>query len=56
MKSTGNAIDGTFSEYAIAYVDHIIPIPDSIDSAAASPIMCAVSAKCLFLFFGLLPV
>ncbi|EJD05633.1 mannitol-1-phosphate dehydrogenase MPDH1 [Fomitiporia mediterranea MF3/22] len=41
MKKAGNTFDGTFSEYTVAYVDHVTPIPDNLDSADAAPIMCA---------------
>ena len=44
MKRTGASVDGTFSEYTVAYVDHVTPIPDGLDSADAAPIMCAVSS------------
>ncbi|KLO12166.1 mannitol-1-phosphate dehydrogenase MPDH1 [Schizopora paradoxa] len=41
LKSCGYQIDGTFQEYAIAYVSHVVPIPDSLDSAAAAGLLCA---------------
>jgi len=41
MKSSGYQIDGTFQEYAVAYVSHVVPIPDSLDSAAAAGLLCA---------------
>lgn len=41
MKSTGYLVDGTFAEYAVAQVDHVIRIPPTLDPAAATSIMCA---------------
>lgn len=45
MKPTGYIIDGTFQEYAVATIAHAIPIPESISSEAAAPIMCAVRSR-----------
>jgi len=33
--------DGTFAEYAIAWTYYVTPIPKMLDSAAATPILCA---------------
>ncbi|KAL5532475.1 ADH1_2 [Sanghuangporus sanghuang] len=41
LQSSGAVIDGTFCEYAVSYVNHVTPIPDSLDSPTASAIMCA---------------
>ncbi|PCH42002.1 GroES-like protein [Wolfiporia cocos MD-104 SS10] len=38
---SGFHVDGTFAEYMVAFTDHLIPIPDGLDSAAAAPILCA---------------
>ncbi|PCH36972.1 mannitol-1-phosphate dehydrogenase MPDH1 [Wolfiporia cocos MD-104 SS10] len=38
---SGYHVDGTFAEYMVAFTDHLIPIPDGLDSAAAAPILCA---------------
>lgn len=40
----GASVDGTFCEYAVAYTDYVTPIPDGLDSAEATAIMCAVRA------------
>ncbi|EJC98054.1 mannitol-1-phosphate dehydrogenase [Fomitiporia mediterranea MF3/22] len=37
----GNDVDGTFCEYAVAYVDFVTPIPNEVDSSDAAAIMCA---------------
>ncbi|KAI6024234.1 mannitol-1-phosphate dehydrogenase MPDH1 [Pisolithus marmoratus] len=37
----GFTVDGSFAEYAVAWTDYVTPIPDSLDSAAATPLMCA---------------
>ena len=42
LQSSGGKIDGTFCEYSVSYVNHVIPIPDALDSPTAATIMCAV--------------
>ncbi|KAJ7732584.1 chaperonin 10-like protein [Mycena maculata] len=37
----GFRVDGSFADYALSYVDYVTPIPESLDSAAATPILCA---------------
>ena len=49
MTPTGYVVDGTFQEYAVAAIAHAIPIPESISSEAAAPIMCAVRLSILIL-------
>lgn len=44
---SGATVDGTFCEYAVAFTDYVTPIPDSLDSAEAAAIMCAVCALVL---------
>ncbi|KAJ7183000.1 chaperonin 10-like protein [Mycena crocata] len=39
--SHGYGIDGSFADYALSYVDYVTPIPESLDSAAATPLLCA---------------
>ena len=43
VQSSGIRIDGTFCEYTVAYVKHVVHIPDRLDSPSAAVIMCAVS-------------
>ncbi|KAI0726812.1 chaperonin 10-like protein [Fomitopsis betulina] len=38
---SGYDADGTFAQYMVAYLDHLIPIPDQLSSAQAAPILCA---------------
>lgn len=40
-KINGLSIDGGYAEYMVANGEHIIEIPDIIESAEASPLMCA---------------
>ncbi|PAV19173.1 mannitol-1-phosphate dehydrogenase [Pyrrhoderma noxium] len=40
-KKSGHTIDGTFSEYIVSYIEHVTPIPENLDSASATAIMCA---------------
>lgn len=40
-KIAGAHVDGTFAEYTVAFVNHLIPIPDGFSSAEAAPILCA---------------
>ncbi|KAJ7061554.1 hypothetical protein C8F01DRAFT_1137744 [Mycena amicta] len=37
----GFRVDGSFSDYAISYVDYVTPIPEGLDGAAATPLLCA---------------
>jgi propanol-preferring alcohol dehydrogenase len=37
----GYTVDGTFAEYAIGWTYYVTPIPKSLDSAAATSILCA---------------
>ncbi|KAF7359011.1 Mannitol-1-phosphate dehydrogenase [Mycena sanguinolenta] len=39
--SHGHKVDGSFADYALSYVDYCTPIPESLDSAAATPLLCA---------------
>ncbi|KAJ7232046.1 chaperonin 10-like protein [Mycena haematopus] len=39
--SHGYKADGSFADYALSYVDYVTPIPESLDSAAATPLLCA---------------
>ncbi|KAJ7221366.1 chaperonin 10-like protein [Mycena pura] len=41
VTSHGYKVDGTFADYAVSYVDYVTPIPESLDSAAATPLLCA---------------
>ncbi|ODO00591.1 alcohol dehydrogenase, propanol-preferring [Cryptococcus wingfieldii CBS 7118] len=38
---SGYTVDGTFAEYVTSYVNHVTPIPASLDSAGAASILCA---------------
>ncbi|KAI0046842.1 mannitol-1-phosphate dehydrogenase MPDH1 [Auriscalpium vulgare] len=38
---SGHTTDGTFSEYVVASVNHVVPIPDGVSSEAAVAVMCA---------------
>ncbi|KAF7295913.1 Mannitol-1-phosphate dehydrogenase [Mycena chlorophos] len=39
--SHGYKVDGSFRDYAVSFVDYCTPIPDSLDGAAATPLLCA---------------
>ncbi|KAK7458841.1 Alcohol dehydrogenase, variant 2 [Stygiomarasmius scandens] len=39
--SHGCSVDGTWADYVVAWTDYVTPIPASLDSAAATPILCA---------------
>lgn len=39
--NTGYAIDGAHAEYALAYADHVVPVPDAVSSLDAAPLTCA---------------
>ncbi|TFK35454.1 mannitol-1-phosphate dehydrogenase M1PDH1 [Crucibulum laeve] len=41
QKTHGFMLHGTFQQYAVSFIDYVTPIPDGIDSAAATPILCA---------------
>jgi len=38
---SGLNLPGTFQQYALAHLNAIVPIPEGLDPAAASPILCA---------------
>ncbi|KAI0062887.1 mannitol-1-phosphate dehydrogenase MPDH1 [Artomyces pyxidatus] len=40
-KLSGYTTNGTFSEYVVAAINHVVPIPDNVDSKAAVSILCA---------------
>lgn len=40
---SGFTVDGTFSQYVVSWVTHVTPIPESLQSADAASILCAVS-------------
>jgi len=37
----GCTVNGTWADYVVAWTDYVTPIPASLDSAAATPILCA---------------
>ncbi|KAK7040391.1 hypothetical protein VNI00_009868 [Paramarasmius palmivorus] len=37
----GCMIHGTFADYALSYTDYATPIPDGLDAAEATPLLCA---------------
>ncbi|KAF7314923.1 Mannitol-1-phosphate dehydrogenase [Mycena indigotica] len=37
----GFRVDGSFTDYAVSYVDYVTPIPENLDGAAATPLLCA---------------
>ncbi|KAF9528264.1 chaperonin 10-like protein [Crepidotus variabilis] len=39
--SHGFKLNGTFQEYAVSFVDYVTPIPEEMDAAASTPILCA---------------
>ncbi|KAF5392025.1 hypothetical protein D9757_003260 [Collybiopsis confluens] len=39
--SHGCGVDGTFAEYTRCWVDYVTPIPENLDGAAVTPILCA---------------
>ncbi|KAG8217084.1 hypothetical protein J3R82DRAFT_5111 [Butyriboletus roseoflavus] len=41
----GFTVDGTFAEYTVAWTYYVTPLPESLDSAAATSILCAVSTS-----------
>ncbi|GLB34537.1 putative alcohol dehydrogenase GroES-like domain [Lyophyllum shimeji] len=40
-RSHGFTVQGAFAEYVVSYINYVTPIPDNLDSAAATPILCA---------------
>ncbi|KAI6124578.1 chaperonin 10-like protein [Pisolithus croceorrhizus] len=40
-KFSGLTVDGTFAQYVVSWVQHVTPIPESLDSRAAASILCA---------------
>ncbi|KAI0308925.1 GroES-like protein [Amylostereum chailletii] len=40
-KSSGFTMNGTFSEYVVAAVNHVVPIPDGLEDHIAAPTLCA---------------
>ncbi|KAK0222808.1 mannitol-1-phosphate dehydrogenase MPDH1 [Armillaria nabsnona] len=40
-KLSGFNVDGTFSEYAVSFVNHVTPIPEGFPSEEAASILCA---------------
>ncbi|KAH9054533.1 GroES-like protein [Lactarius vividus] len=40
-KLSGYTVDGTFSEYVVSYVNHVTPIPESLNSQEAASFLCA---------------
>lgn len=41
QRSHGYQIHGTFADYVVSYINYVTPIPEGLDSAAATPILCA---------------
>lgn len=41
QQNTGYSVNGGFAEYAVADPDYVAHLPDSLDFAAAAPILCA---------------
>ncbi|KAK1234494.1 hypothetical protein PQX77_002295 [Marasmius sp. AFHP31] len=41
QRSHGCTEHGTFAEYCVSFTDYVTPIPESLDPAAATPILCA---------------
>lgn len=40
-RNHGFGIDGTFQEYVVSFVNYVTPIPEDIDGATATPLLCA---------------
>jgi len=38
---TGYTMDGSYAEYAVAYANHVVPVPHGVTSMDASPLTCA---------------
>lgn len=41
QKNMGYSIDGGFGEYAVAYADYVVKIPEGVDPIDAAPLTCA---------------
>ncbi len=41
QKNIGYSIDGGFGEYAVAYADYVVKIPEGVDPIDAAPLTCA---------------
>ncbi|MEQ8464774.1 alcohol dehydrogenase AdhP [Coleofasciculus sp. E1-EBD-02] len=41
QENTGYSVNGGYAEYMVAPADYVSPIPDGVDFADASPILCA---------------
>ncbi|KIM49856.1 hypothetical protein M413DRAFT_438976 [Hebeloma cylindrosporum] len=39
--SHGFTLDGTFQEYVVSFTNYVTPIPEGLDGASATPILCA---------------
>jgi propanol-preferring alcohol dehydrogenase len=39
--NSGYAIDGAYAEYAVAYANGVVPVPDGVSSVDAAPLTCA---------------
>lgn len=39
--NTGYGVDGAHAEYAVAYADHVVRVPDAVSSLDAAPLTCA---------------
>jgi alcohol dehydrogenase, propanol-preferring len=39
--NTGYGMDGAHAEFAVAYADHVVPVPDEVDALDAAPLTCA---------------
>jgi len=37
----GYSIDGGFGEYAVAYADYVVKVPEGVDPFDAAPLPCA---------------
>lgn len=40
-RNSGLNVDGTFAQYVVSWVQHVTPIPESLDSQAAASVLCA---------------
>ncbi|KIK24440.1 hypothetical protein PISMIDRAFT_67976, partial [Pisolithus microcarpus 441] len=40
-RNSGLTVDGTFAQYVVSWVQHVTPIPESLDSQAAASVLCA---------------
>jgi alcohol dehydrogenase, propanol-preferring len=39
--NSGYAIDGALAEYAVAFADYVVPVPEGVDPRDAAPLTCA---------------